>query len=198
MEAAPARRRLGQDRRLGARGRVPARPFADRRRIGLLGIGSIGQAVAARAAAFRLDVAYHARHARAELPWRHEPDLLALARDSDILVVAVPGGDATRHLVSREVIAALGPEGCLVNVARGSVVDEDALIAALEAGALGSAGLDVFASEPDLDPRFAALEQAVLQPHAGSATEETRDAMAQLVVDNIAAHAAGRPLLSPV
>jgi hydroxypyruvate reductase len=167
------------------------------RRLGLLGMGTIGQAIAPRAAAFGLEVAYHARHPR-DVPWRHEPDLPALAAWADILVVIVPGGAATRRLVSAEVIAALGPEGVLVNVARGSVVDEAALIAALEAGRLGGAGLDVFASEPDVDARLRRLPNVVLSPHAGSATVETREAMAALVVDNLAAHFAGRPLLSRI
>ena len=163
------------------------------RRLGLLGIGGIGQAVARRAGAFGLRVAYHARHAR-PVPWEHVPDLPALARASDILVVAVPGGAATRGLVSTAVLDALGPGGLLVNVARGSVVDEPALIAALEDRRLGAAALDVFASEPDPDPRLTRLPTVVLTPHTGSATQETRDAMARMVLDNLAAFFAGRPM----
>jgi lactate dehydrogenase-like 2-hydroxyacid dehydrogenase len=167
------------------------------RRLGLLGIGTIGEAIGERARAFGLGIAYHARRRR-PVPWRHEPELMALAEASDILVVAVPGGEETRGLVSREVIEALGPEGVLVNIARGSVVDEEALIGALAEGRLGAAGLDVFAAEPDVDPRLRALPNVVLAPHAGSATEETREAMSRLVVDNLDAHFAGRPLLSEV
>lgn len=163
------------------------------RRLGLLGIGGIGQAVAARALPFGLRILYHARHPR-DLPWTFVPDLLDLARQSDILVVAVPGGEATRGLVSAAVLDALGPEGVLVNVARGSVVDEKALIAALSQGRLGAAGLDVFASEPDPDPRLTALPHVVLTPHSASATEETRAAMARMVLDNLAAFFAGRPM----
>ncbi len=163
------------------------------RTLGLVGIGTIGGAIARRAAAFGMKVAYHARHAR-PVPWRHEPDLLALATASDILVVATPGGDATRGLVSAAVIDALGPEGVLVNIARGSVIDEPAMILALSTGRLGAAGLDVFASEPAVDPALTALPNVVLTPHAGSATRETRDAMERMVVDNVAAHVAGLPL----
>ncbi len=163
------------------------------RRLGLLGIGGIGQAVARRAEAFGLRVAYHARHPR-DLPWPHVPDPVALAQGSDILVVAVPGGPQTRGAVSAAVLAALGPEGLLVNVARGSVVDEGALIDALEQGRLGAAALDVFASEPDPDPRLTRLPNVVLTPHSGSATRETRDAMARMVLDNLAAFFAGRPM----
>lgn len=167
------------------------------RRLGLLGLGHIGRAVAGRAGAFGLEVAYHARTPRPG-PWRHEPDLGRLAGWSDVLVVAVPGGAATRGLVSEAVIGALGPGGVLVNVARGSVVDEGALIAALASGRLGAAGLDVFASEPEVDPRLRALPNVVLSPHAGSATQETRAAMARMVVDSVEAHLGGRPLPSPV
>lgn len=167
------------------------------KRLGLLGMGTIGEAIGERARAFGLGIAYHARR-RKPVAWRHEPELLRLAGESDILVVIVPGGEETRGLVSREVIEALGPGGVLVNVARGSVVDEAALIEALEAGTLGAAGLDVFATEPDVDPRLARLPNVVLSPHAASATEETREAMARMVVDNLDAHFAGRPLLSAV
>ena len=163
------------------------------RRLGILGMGAIGQAVAVRGAAFGLRVAYHARHPR-PVPWAFEPDLMALARGSDVLVVAVPGGEATRGLVSAAVIDALGPQGVLVNVARGTVVDEEALIGALAHGRLGAAGLDVLAREPQVDPRVARLPNVVLTPHAGSATRETREAMERLVVANIAAHLAGLPL----
>jgi lactate dehydrogenase-like 2-hydroxyacid dehydrogenase len=126
------------------------------------------------------------------VPWRFEPDLLRLAEASDLLVLSLPGGEATRGLVSAEVIAALGrggaEGGCLVNVGRGSVVDEPALIAALRDGRLGSAGLDVFAREPDPSPALLALPNVVLTPHAGSATEDTRDAMSRHVLASLAAH----------
>lgn len=167
------------------------------RRLGIAGMGTIGQRIAALAPAFDLRASYWSRSEKpVALPF--QPDLIALAADSDILVVIVPGGEGTRGLISAPVIEALGPEGMLVNIARGSVVDEPALIAALEGGSLGGAALDVFASEPDPDPRLTALPQVTLSPHQGSGTVETREAMAGLMVDNLQAHFAGRPLLSPI
>lgn len=167
------------------------------RRLGILGLGSIGRAAARRAEAFGLAVAYTGRSPK-DAPYPFEPDLRRLAGDSDALLVAVPGGPETRGLVDRAVIDALGPHGVLVNVARGSVVDEPALVAALEDGRLGAAGLDVFRDEPDVDGRLRALPNVVLTPHAGSATGETREAMSRLVVDNVDAFLSGRPLPSRV
>lgn len=168
------------------------------RRIGIVGFGRIGQAVARRAAAFDAEIGYFARSEKAEQPYRFFRDLRSMAEWADVLIVLVPGGEETRHIVSAAVIEALGPEGYLINVARGSVVDEAALLEALEQGHLAGAGLDVFESEPHIDPRFFALENVVLQPHVGSATEKSRRAMGQLVRDNLTAHFAGRPLLTPV
>jgi lactate dehydrogenase-like 2-hydroxyacid dehydrogenase len=165
---------------------------------GIVGLGQIGQAIATRCAALNQEVAYHTRRPRPEAPWRHVPELVDLARWADVLIAITPGGPETRGLISAQVIDALGPEGTFVNVSRGSVVDEPALIAALQEGRLGAAGLDVFATEPTPDPAFATLPNVVLYPHHASGTVETRDAMAQLVVDNLAAHFAGRPLLTPV
>jgi len=167
-------------------------------RLGLVGIGRIGQAIAQRAAAFGMTIAYTARSARSALRYRFEPDLKALAAASDFLVVITPGGAGTRHLVDAAVLRALGPKGILVNVARGSVVDEPALIDALEAGTLGGAALDVFADEPHVPERLRALPQVVLSPHIGSATTATRQAMAELACANLQAHFAGRPLPTPV
>jgi lactate dehydrogenase-like 2-hydroxyacid dehydrogenase len=144
-----------------------------------------------------LDVSYWNRRPK-DLPWRFQPDLLALARESDNLIAIVAGGDGTRHLIDAAAMDALGSDGLLINVSRGSVVDEEALIAALSDGRLGSAALDVYASEPDPDPRLTALPNVTLYPHHASGTVETRDAMAQLLVDNLAAFHAGRPLLTPV
>ena len=169
-----------------------------RKRLGIFGFGRIGQAIARRAEAMGMEIAYTGRKPRPESPHRFEQDLVALAAWCDVLVIAVPGGADTRGRVDADVIRAVGPSGTLVNIARGSVVDEPALIAALQDGKLGSAGLDVFHNEPRIAPAFAAMDNVVLSPHAGSATEETRDAMAQLVVDNLAAHFAGAPLLTPV
>jgi lactate dehydrogenase-like 2-hydroxyacid dehydrogenase len=168
------------------------------KRLGLLGIGRIGQAIARRAQAFGMSVAYTARSARAELPYRYVATPVELAAESDFLVVITPGGAATRHLVNAEVLRALGPKGILVNVARGSVVDEQALIEALEAGTIGGAALDVFEREPQVPDRLKALPQVVLTPHIGSATVETRQAMADLALANLQAFLEGRPLLTPV
>ncbi len=166
--------------------------------VGLLGMGRIGQAIARRVAAFGIPVVYHARNARPEVSYRHYADLVSMAREVDILVVIVPGGPGTRRIVNRPVLEALGPTGLLVNIARGSVVDELALVEALAHGKLGAAALDVFEDEPKVPAALLAMEQIVLSPHQGSATQHTRNAMAQLVADNLVAWAQGRPLLTPV
>ena len=167
-------------------------------RVGIVGMGRIGQAIAQRAQAFGMSIAYTARSARAGLPWRYEADLKTLAADSDFLVLITPGGAGTRHLVNAEVLQALGPKGILVNVARGSVVDEAALIDALERGVIGGAALDVFEDEPRVPDRLKALPHVVLVPHIGSATGQTRQAMADLAFGNLREHFAGRPVLTPV
>ena len=170
-------------------------------RLGLLGMGRIGQAIALRALAFGMKVAYTARSAKAELPYRFFPRAAELAAEVDFLVVITPGGAATRKLVNAEVLHALGKgrgDGILINVARGSVVDEQALIEALEAGVIAGAGLDVFEAEPQVPDRLRALPHVVLTPHIGSATGQTRQAMADLAFSNLAAHFGGRPLLTPV
>jgi hydroxypyruvate reductase len=168
------------------------------RTLGVIGMGRIGRAIARRAEAFNLRIAYQGPRRKAELAWPWFADAVALARESDLLMVACPGGEATRGLVSRAVIDALGPQGFLVNIARGSVVDEPALIEALQQGRIAGAGLDVFADEPRVPAALIALENVVLQPHVASATHPTRKAMGQLVIDNLAAHFAGKPLLTPV
>jgi len=167
-------------------------------RLGIVGMGRIGQAIAQRALAFNMAIAYTARSAKPALPWRYLPTAEALAAESDVLVVITPGGAGTRHLINAAVLAALGPTGLLVNVARGSVVDEAALIDALESGALGGAGLDVFADEPRVPERLRALPQVVLTPHIGSATGQTRQAMADLAFANLRAKFTAQPLLTPV
>lgn len=168
------------------------------RKLGIVGLGRIGLAIAERAAPMMRDIAYFARHRRDDVPYRYVSDVEALAHDVDVLALCVPGSAATRGLIGQAAIEALGPEGVLINVARGSVVDQDALVAALADGRLGGAGLDVFADEPRVPEALFAMENVVLQPHLGSATIETRRAMAQLVIDNVLAHANGRPLLTPV
>lgn len=167
-------------------------------RLGLVGMGRIGQAIAHRALAFGMSIAYTARSAKADLPYRFFPSALALAAEVDFLVLITPGGAGTRKLIDAAVLKALGPRGFLVNVARGSVVDEQALIEALEAGTIAGAGLDVFEDEPRVPQRLLDLHKVVLTPHIGSATHATRQAMADLAASNLAAHFAGKPLLTPV
>ncbi|MGE5094049.1 MAG: 2-hydroxyacid dehydrogenase [Betaproteobacteria bacterium] len=164
------------------------------RTLGIVGMGRIGRAIARRAEAFNLRIAYQGPNRKADAPWPYFADPAALARECDFLAIACPGGEATRGLVDREVIEALGPQGVLVNISRGSVVDEPALLAALKDGRLGAAGLDVFCNEPRIDAAFLALDNVVLQPHVGSATHPTRAAMGQLVIDNLEAYFAGEPL----
>lgn len=168
------------------------------RTVGLLGMGRIGQAIARRLSAFDVPVVYHARRPVEGVTWRHFPTLVGMAEAVDTLVAIVPGGAATRHLINAEVLAALGPNGVVVNVARGSVMDEDALIAALQAGRLHAAGLDVFADEPRIRPELLALENVVVVPHVGSATHHTRGQMAALVAENVRSWFAGRGLVTPV
>lgn len=168
------------------------------RKVGIAGMGRIGQAVARRAAAFDCEIRYFARSRRDSLHWAFEPDLRALAEWSDFLFVALSGGPSTSAIISAEVLEALGPEGFFINIARGSMVDEPALLRALEMRAIRGAGLDVFLDEPNIDGRFASLDNVVLYPHHGSGTVETRRAMGKLVRDNLAAHFAGQPLLTPV
>lgn len=166
-------------------------------RLGIVGMGRIGKAIARRAEAFGMHIAYTARSAKADLPYRFVGTPVELAADSDFLVVITPGGAATRKLIDAAVLKALGPKGILVNVARGSVVDESALIEALESGTLGGAALDVFENEPNVPDRLKALPHVVLAPHIGSATRETRQAMADLALGNLRAQFAGQPLLTP-
>jgi lactate dehydrogenase-like 2-hydroxyacid dehydrogenase len=164
------------------------------RKAGILGLGRIGKAIAQRLAAMGMQIAYTGRKAQADVPYRFVPDLVALAQESDVLIVACPGGPATRNLVDAHVLAALGKKGTLVNIARGSIVDETALVAALEAGTLGGAGLDVFVDEPNVPPALFAMDNVALLPHVGSATHETRQAMGDLCKANLDAWFAGKPL----
>ncbi len=168
------------------------------RTVGMVGMGAIGQAIARRLDAMGVPVVYHTRQKRPELSYRHYPQLLDMARDVDILLVIVPGGAATANMVNAEVLDALGPEGILINMARGSVVDEPALIRALQEKRILSAGLDVFAKEPNVPQELIAMDNVVLFPHLGSASAFTRAKMDQLIVDNILAWAAGKPPLTPV
>jgi lactate dehydrogenase-like 2-hydroxyacid dehydrogenase len=168
------------------------------RTVGLVGMGRIGMAIARRLDAFGVPVAYHARNPHPDLTYRHYPKLIDMARDVDTLIVIVPGGAATRNMIDAQVLEALGPDGILINVARGSVVDEGALIAALKKRKIMAAGLDVFVNEPQVPESLLTMENVVLLPHLGSASVFTREKMDQLLVDNILAWANGRPPLTPV
>jgi lactate dehydrogenase-like 2-hydroxyacid dehydrogenase len=168
------------------------------RTVGMVGLGRIGIAIARRIEAFGVPVVYHTRQPRPELAYRHYPRLIDMARDADTLIVIVPGGGATKNMIDAGVLEALGPQGIVINVARGSVIDETALIAALREGKILAAGLDVFAEEPHVPAELVAMDNVVLLPHVGSASEFTRAKMDQLLVDNIRAWAAGKPPLTPV
>jgi lactate dehydrogenase-like 2-hydroxyacid dehydrogenase len=167
------------------RGNFPLSRKVSGARLGIVGMGRIGRTIAQRSTGFEMQVRYHSRRPAADVAWAHEPDLVALAGWADYLVVITAGGPETRHLVNAQVIQALGPDGMLINVARGSVVDEQALIEALQQGRLGGAGLDVFADEPNVPAALIASERVVLSPHTASGTRETRQAMADRVSDNL-------------
>ncbi len=166
--------------------------------VGILGLGRIGKEIALRLQAFRMRVSYHGRTRQAYQPYTYYPDLVEMARDVDWLVAIAPGSPQTNGIVSREVMQALGPKGSLVNMGRGSLVDEAALIELLQSGELGAAALDVFEDEPNVPEALYALDNVVLSPHQGSATEKTRTGMGDLVIRNLAAHFAGNPLITPV
>ena len=176
---------------------VPLSRRASGRTIGIFGLGRIGQAIATRAAGFGGRILYCARSDK-PVAWTRMPDIAALAADSDVLILAAPGGHDTAGIVDRRVLERLGRDGVLVNVARGTLVDEDALVAALRDGTIAGAGLDVFAAEPDVPEALKAMPQVVLSPHQGSATHAARAAMEALVVANLDAHFAGLPLPTPL
>lgn len=166
--------------------------------VGILGLGRIGGEIARRLQAFKMRISYHGRREQPYVPYTYYADLTEMARDVDWLVVIAPGSVETKHIVSRGVMEALGPEGSLVNVARGSLVDEAAMIELLASGGLGGAALDVFEAEPKMSEKLWGMDNVVLSPHQGSATVKTRTAMGDLVVRNLAAHFAGDPLPTPV
>ena len=168
------------------------------RTVGMVGMGAIGQAIARRLEAMKVPVVYHSRRPAAGVGNRHYPKLLDMARDVDILVVMTPGGPETKNLINADVLKALGPNGILINMARGSVVDEPALIQALKDKTIMSAGLDVFVREPEVPAELMAMDHVVLFPHLGSGSVYTRTQMDQLVVDNLVAWAAGKGPLTPV
>jgi lactate dehydrogenase-like 2-hydroxyacid dehydrogenase len=168
------------------------------RKVGILGLGRIGKAIARRLEAFGLPVVYHGRSAQPDVAYRYYPSLVEMARDVNVLMIVAPGGAATSKIVNREVLEALGPDGVVINVGRGTVIDEAALVEALRKKTILSAGLDVFEDEPRVPAELMAMDHVVLFPHVGSASVHTRNAMAQLVVDNLVSWADGKGPLTPV
>lgn len=196
-------RQLPQSERYLRAGKWLEKPFPlseslRNRSVGMVGLGRIGLAITRRLDAMGVKVVYHTRTPRPGVAYRHYPKLVDMARDADVLLVIVPGGAGTRHLIDAEVLDALGPRGIVINVARGSVVDEQALVMALKEKRILSAGLDVFENEPQVPAELIAMDHVVLLPHVGSASVETRRAMGQLVVDNLVAWKQGKPPLTPV
>jgi lactate dehydrogenase-like 2-hydroxyacid dehydrogenase len=180
------------------KGPMPLTTTLRERKVGILGLGRIGKAIAKRLDACDVTVEYHGRKPQPEVPYRYHPTLLGLARDCDVLLVVASGGAETHHIVNAEVLKALGPDGILINVGRGTVVDEAALVTALQNKTILSAGLDVFENEPHVPPALVAMDHVVLLPHVGSASVYTRKAMAQLVVDNLLSWFDGRGPLTAV
>ncbi|MFW2542257.1 2-hydroxyacid dehydrogenase [Primorskyibacter sp. 2E107] len=181
------------------KGELPLNRKATGSTVGIVGLGRIGREIADRLAAFKMEIHYTSRSEKETPGWTyHGEDVVSLARAVDFLVVAIVGGPATEKTVSREAIEALGPRGVVVNISRGTTIDEEALLDALEAGTIAGAGLDVFVGEPVVNPRFFALDTVHLQPHQGSGTVETRRAMAMLQLENVTACLEGKPLVTPV
>ena len=196
-------RRVPQADKFVREGKWPAGPFPLARkvsgsRLGIVGLGRIGQAIADRASAFGMSIAYTTRTRRVDSPYAYYPSAEALAHEVDFLMVITPGGAGTRGLINAQVLAALGSKGYLINVARGSVVDEPALVHAVTSGVIAGAALDVFADEPNVPEALRNCDNVVLTPHIASGTWETRAAMADLAFANLQAHFAGKPLLTPV
>jgi hydroxypyruvate reductase len=180
-----------------AQGAYPLTTSLGGKTLGILGLGRIGEAIARRAQAFGMSIRYHNRN-RKDVPYPYDADAATLARNSDVLMVVTPGGPETARLINEKVLQALGPQGYLVNVARGSVVDEPVLLRYLQEKKIAGAGLDVFADEPRVPPEFFALDNAVLFPHVASATVETRKAMGELQIENLRLHFAGKPVRTRV
>jgi lactate dehydrogenase-like 2-hydroxyacid dehydrogenase len=168
------------------------------RTVGMVGMGRIGRAIARRLEGFGVPVVYHSRNPQAGVAYRHYPKMIDMARDVDTLLLITPGGPSTRHLVNAEVLDALGPRGIVINMSRGTVVDDAALIKALREKKIHSAGLDVFVNEPEVPKEYLAMDNIVLFPHLGSSTVFTRQKMEQLVVDNLLAWAVGKAPLTPI
>jgi lactate dehydrogenase-like 2-hydroxyacid dehydrogenase len=179
------------------RGAYPLAASVGGKTLGILGLGRIGEAIAKRALGFGMKIRYHNRNKK-NVAYAYDPDPVALAKNSDVLLIVTPGGSGTAKLVNAKVLDALGPQGYLVNVARGSVVDEAVLLRYLQEKKIAGAGLDVFEHEPNVPPGFFVLDNAVLYPHVASATLETRKAMGDLQVENLHLHLAGKPVKTPV
>jgi hydroxypyruvate reductase len=180
-----------------SRGPYPLTTSLGGKTLGILGLGRIGEAIARRAIACGMKIRYHNRNKK-DVPYPYDPDPATLARNSDVLMVVTPGGPETNRLVDSKVLDALGPDGYLVNIARGSIIDEPVLLRYLQEKKIAGAGLDVFANEPRVPPEFFTLDNAVLFPHVGSATVETRKAMGDLQIENLRRHFAGKPVLTRV
>ena len=196
-------RRIGEAERHAREGKWPQGPMGlgttfRNKKLGIVGLGRVGTAVAKRAAGFDTQISYTDLYVKTGAPYPFVPKLLDLARDSDILLVSCFGGPATRGLINAEVLDALGPDSFLINVARGTIVDEPALVRAVQERRIKGAGLDVFLDEPHIPEALLSMDNVVVTPHIASGTEETRRAMAGLVVANIRAHFSGRPVLTPV
>ena len=179
-------------------GEYPLQRKVSGRRAGIVGLGRIGRAVAERLAGFNIDVSYFSRAPKDKSGWTHHDDIVAMAAKVDVLFVCVSGGPATAGIIGRDALDALGSDGLLVNISRGTTVDESALLDALESRSIAGAALDVFLNEPNIDPRFLALDNVLLQPHQSSGTIETRARMGELQRENLAAFFAGKPLITPV
>jgi lactate dehydrogenase-like 2-hydroxyacid dehydrogenase len=194
----PQADRYVRDGKWVSQGNFPLTGSLREKKMGILGLGRIGVAIARRAEAFGLSLSYHSRTAKPDVPYRYYASLVDMARDVDILMIIAPGGEATRGIVNRAVMEALGPAGTLINVARGTLVDEPVMVELLASGKLGAAGLDVFEKEPQVPEALFGLENTMLLPHVGSASHYTRNKMGQLVVDNVVSFAEGRGPLTPV
>lgn len=181
-----------------ANGPMPLGTSLSGKTVGIVGLGRIGQAVARRATSFDMNVAYYSRQKKAGFSYTYYPDLATLAKDSDFMIITVAGGSETRQLVNADILKALGPDGYLINVARGSVVDQEALLVALRNQEIAGAGLDVFENEPQVPEALFTMDNVVLLPHMGTATVETRTKMGRLVLQNLYAHFNGEPLMTPV
>ena len=197
MRAFPASESYLRSGYWATRGAFPLTTSLGGKTLGVLGLGRIGEAIAKRAAAFGMHIRYHNR-SKKNLPYPYDPDVVALAKNCDLLLVATPGGAETSRIINAKVLDALGPDGYVVNIARGSVIDEPVLLKYLREKRIAGAGLDVFDNEPKIDPQWFAVENAVLFPHVGSASVETRTAMGDLQVENLRLHFAGKPVLTRV